>query len=159
MSQITSFSIGGITPAMVVETLTGNSGGPVAPTANNINVVGSGTINVVGNPGTSTLTISATGTTTLNYTNVNTSPYVVLPTDEYLSVDCSAIPIQINLPNAPATGTVYIIKDRTGNANIHNISVTTVGGVETVDLVTPYVMNTRLSSIEVIFNGANWEIF
>jgi hypothetical protein len=82
-----------------------------------------------------------------------------LATDEYLSVDCSAIPITIQLPNAPATGRVYIIKDRTGSANLNNISVTTVGGVETVDLITPYVMNTRLSSIEVIFSGTNWEIF
>ena len=43
-----------------VETLTGNSGGPVAPTMNNIIFEGDGTtINVVGTPGTSTLIISA----------------------------------------------------------------------------------------------------
>lgn len=42
-----------------VETLTGNSGGAVSPTANNINVIGDGvTTNVIGTPGTSTLTIS-----------------------------------------------------------------------------------------------------
>lgn len=45
----------------VVETLTGNSGGAVGPTGNNINVVGSGSVTVAGNPGTSTLTISTTG--------------------------------------------------------------------------------------------------
>src|SRR5574337_794335 len=42
-----------------VLTLTGNSGGPVPPTAGNINIEGTGTISVVGNPGTSTLTISS----------------------------------------------------------------------------------------------------
>jgi len=47
------------TPA--VETLTGNSGGAVAPTAGNINVLGTGVISVVGNPGTSTLTITPSG--------------------------------------------------------------------------------------------------
>lgn len=46
----------------VINKLTGNSGGAVAPTAGNINVVGDGvSVNVVGNPGTSTLTISAVG--------------------------------------------------------------------------------------------------
>lgn len=44
-----------------VQTLTGNSGGAVPPTANNITIVGSGSITVTGNPGTSTLTITETG--------------------------------------------------------------------------------------------------
>ena len=45
-----------------IETLTSNSGGPVAPLAGNINVVGDGvTITGVGNPGTNTLTISVIG--------------------------------------------------------------------------------------------------
>jgi len=45
------------------ETLTGNSGGAVGPTANNINTVGTGSITIVGNPGTSTLTTELTGLT------------------------------------------------------------------------------------------------
>lgn len=49
--------------APVVETLTGNSGGAVGPTGNNINTVGTGSITVVGNPGTSTLTTELTGLT------------------------------------------------------------------------------------------------
>lgn len=45
-----------------IETLTGNTGGPVPPTGFNVNVVGDGTtIDVAGSPGTSTLTISAIG--------------------------------------------------------------------------------------------------
>lgn len=47
----------------VIETLTGNSGGAVSPTANNVNTIGSGSITVVGNPGTSTLTAQLTGLT------------------------------------------------------------------------------------------------
>lgn len=51
------------------ETLTGNSGGAVPPTANNINVVGDGTyITTVGTPGTSTLTIQPAGALTTLYT-------------------------------------------------------------------------------------------
>jgi hypothetical protein len=43
----------------VVETLTGNSGGAVPATGNNINIVGANTNIVVGTPGSSTLTIEA----------------------------------------------------------------------------------------------------
>jgi hypothetical protein len=51
-----------------VNTLTGNSGGAVPPTANNINVVGDGTTaNVVGTPGTSTLTISASASVPIQF--------------------------------------------------------------------------------------------
>jgi hypothetical protein len=54
-------------PPGFVETLTGNTGGPVGPDASdNINVIGDGTITIAGNPGTNTLTASignsATGT-------------------------------------------------------------------------------------------------
>ena len=58
MSQIL-FSIPG-GPGAIVETLTGNSGGAVGPTGNNINVLGAGVLSVAGNAGTSTLTISMT---------------------------------------------------------------------------------------------------
>ncbi len=47
-----------------VESLTGNSGGAVLPTAAdpaNINILGTGTITVVGNPGTNTLTVTPSG--------------------------------------------------------------------------------------------------
>lgn len=54
----------------LVETLTGNSGGAVAPDAfSNINVVGDGTtVLTVGNPATNTLTISAGGSLATTYT-------------------------------------------------------------------------------------------
>lgn len=144
----------------VMNTLTGNSGGAVPPTAGNINVVGDGvSVNVVGNPGTSTLTISATGITTLNYTDVTTTPYVVLTTDDYISVDSSTIPITIRLPNTNATGRVFIIKDRSGNASANNITVTTVGGAVNIDGATTFVMNTNFESIEVIFNGTSYEVW
>lgn len=55
--------------ASLVESLTGNTGGPVFPTNNNINVVGDGTtIEVTGNPPTSTLTISTAGSVASLYT-------------------------------------------------------------------------------------------
>lgn len=43
-----------------IQTLTGDSGGAVPPTANNINILGGAGVEVVGTPGTSTLTINVT---------------------------------------------------------------------------------------------------
>ena len=44
-------------------TLTSNSGGPVPPIANNINLLGGNNITGTGNPGTATITFDLTGTT------------------------------------------------------------------------------------------------
>jgi hypothetical protein len=65
MSQAGALSIGG-GGTTIVSTLTGNSGGPVSPTGNNINTIGSGSITIVGSPGTSTLTTQLTGLTNHN---------------------------------------------------------------------------------------------
>jgi hypothetical protein len=109
--------------------------------------------------GANSITIAATGTTTLTYTLVNTSPYVVLSTDEFLGVDCSGGAIQINLPNAPSTGRTYTIKDITGSAGTHNITVTTVGGAINIDAAVTYVMNNNYQSVNVLFNGTNYLIW
>jgi hypothetical protein len=103
--------------------------------------------------------ISATGTTTLTYTSVTTTPYTVLSTDEFLGVTTSALAITIDLPNAPATGRVYTIKDVSGLASTNNITVTTVGGSVNIDGATSFVMNTNYQSINVLFNGTAYLIF
>jgi len=64
-----------------VETLTGDTGGAVPPTANNINILG-GTVTsnnnngilVAGNPGTSTLTVELTNRITGSVTTSNATP-------------------------------------------------------------------------------------
>jgi hypothetical protein len=60
MSQSGSYTAGG-GGGGTLNTLTGNTGGAVGPSAGNINVVGSGGVTVTGNPGTNTLTISSSG--------------------------------------------------------------------------------------------------
>lgn len=99
------------------------------------------------------------GSSTLTYTAVSSSPYVVLPTDQFIGVNSNSIAVTILLPNAPATGTVFIIKDATGGAHTHNITVTTVGGVVTIDGATTFVMNTALEAAQVLFNGSAYLIF
>lgn len=71
MSQAGILVSSGIAPGTGIETVTGNSGGPVGPDGgNNINIIGDGvTIDIVGSPGTNTLTASVIGsgaTVTIN---------------------------------------------------------------------------------------------
>ena len=111
-------------------------------------------------PGANTITIASTGgVTTLDYVNVNTTPYVVAATDDFLGVDCSGGVITVQLPNAPTTGRVIYIKDRTGSANTFNITVTTVGGAVNIDGATSYTMNTNYAAIGVLFDGTTYQIF
>lgn len=95
----------------------------------------------------------------ISITTVNTTPYVVGTDDYYLSVQTSLSAYTIELPNAPQTGRSFIIKDANGNAAANNITVTTVGGVVTIDGVTSFVMNTAYQSIQVVFNGSSYEVF
>lgn len=101
------------------------------------------------------------GTLTLNYTLVTNamSPYTVLPTDEYISADVTAGVITILLPNSPAIGRMFIVKDQIGQAPAFIITVTTVGGVVTLDGVTTFMMNTAYEVAQFIFNGTNYEVF
>ena len=78
---------------------------------------------------------------------VGMSPYTVQLTDKLLHVDTSSGPVTINLPNG--TGrfpTDIAIKDITGNASTNPITVTPVGG-ETVDGLSPYLMDGAFSYV------------
>lgn len=94
----------------------------------------------------------------ISITAVSTSPYVVLNTDYYLSVNTGSART-INLPNAPSTGRGFVIKDTSGTANTNNITVTTVGGVVTIDGSTSYVINQSYGAINLIFNGTSYEVY
>ncbi len=99
------------------------------------------------------------GTLTLNYTSVTTTPYIVVPTDEFLGVTTAALAITVQLPNAPATGRVYIIKDSTGQGEIRNITVRTVNGTVLIDQSTTYIMNASSEGIQLLFNGTKYLVF
>jgi hypothetical protein len=87
------------------------------------------------------------------------SPYTVLTTDYYFTCNTTSGTLTINLPNAPTTGSTWIIKDAAGTADTNNITVTTVGGSVTIDGSTSFVMNTEYESINVIFTGSAYEVF
>jgi hypothetical protein len=87
--------------APVVETLTGNTGGPVAPDgAFNINVLGTGPVTVSGNPGTHTLTISVSNLFQWNLTSVSLTASV---NNGYICVSPGGA-LVINLPTTSILG-------------------------------------------------------
>jgi hypothetical protein len=130
--------------------------GTATPIAGVLNIHGGMGIEVTGT--SNTVTIQSTGIF-YTYINVTTSPYFVLDTDVYLSVDTSTIPITILLPDDALLGEPYIIKDRTGNAATHNISVTTVSDITTIDGVTSFIIDTAFQSVSIVGNGTTYEIY
>lgn len=161
MSQVIFFTSSGA--GTNVQLLTGNSGGAVGPDgAQNINIVGTGNVLVTGNPGTNTLTITAnSGAQTVNYTGIvfAQSPYTALATDYYISADVTGGAITVRLPNAPATGRIFTVKDKVGLAAVNNITVTTVGGAVNIDGATTFVVNTAYQAVSLIFNGTSYETY
>ncbi len=76
MSQAGIF-ISGAHPSGPIQTLTGNSGGPVGPDgAGNIDILGGTGINIVGSPGANTLTVNITGGG-IQWNVINTSQTLV----------------------------------------------------------------------------------
>lgn len=183
------------------ETITGNSGGALSPTAGNWNILGASTA-----AGTSPLSTSGAGSTltvnvqksqaiastdatkvgvaafdsaffsvdangfvtaaasplAVNYTNVThaMSPYTVLAADYYISVDCSGGVVTLNFPNAPTAKRTWVIKDRTGSAATSNITITTPGGVVTIDGLTSYTMNSNYQAINLLANATpTYEVY
>lgn len=123
-----------------------------------LNTLTAGTgIGIANGPGT--ITISNTGGSLFAYTFVNSTPYIVLPADQYLGVDTSGGAITIELPNAPSTGRIFVVKDRSGTSLANPITVTTVGGIVTIDGAATYVINSAYQAIQLIFNGTSYEVF
>jgi trimeric autotransporter adhesin len=134
--------------------------GTATPSAGALTIHGG--LNLTTSGSGATVTIAETQAVLLNnYTAVNhaASPYTVLVTDYYISADVTAGVITINLPNAPTTNRVFIIKDKVGLSATSNITVTTVGGAVTIDGATTFVINTNFESVNLAFNGTSYEVF
>lgn len=99
-----------------------------------------------------------TGGQIIKVTSPGAYPYNILTTDYFISVDTTSART-IRLPNAPTTGSTWVIKDVTGSAGTNNITLTTVGGVVNIDGATSITIATNYTSLNVVFNGTAYEIF
>lgn len=168
MSQSGILNRGVYPPGTVVETLQGSNVGtlvapPVSPDATN---------NIILNSTNGNLTFSNGAGNILNLT-VNPSPiisyvdvggpyprnYNASVTTEYISCDTSGL-ITINLPSAGvAQGESWIIKDRTGQANVNNITIQSLVGGKTIDTAANYIINASFGSVRILYNGTNYEVY
>ena len=103
------------------------------------------TINVVNNAG---------NPSPVTVTEVTTAEYTALATDYFLCVD-HAGQVVITLPTG-ILGTVYIVKDCSGNASVTN-PIIVQGTAQNVDGGTSTI-NTPYGSLSFIFNGTEWSI-
>lgn len=151
----------------VGETITGQSGGALSPTAGNWNIFGNGaTTSGTSTTGTNLLTTGSASTLTVsptqaqfmtNRTVVSATPYAVLATDYYLAITTSSLAITVNLPASPGTNRLFIIKDLSGNAATNNITIVPSSG--TIDGQASYIMNSNYQAIQLLFNGTNYEVY
>lgn len=83
------------------------------------------------------------------------TPYTALPTDQFISVDPAAGVVQVTLPANPVIGRTFTIKDATGNAAVHTITVS-AGGTTDIDGATTKTITTAYGFIQVVFNGTKY---
>lgn len=82
-------------------------------------------------------------------------PYTTLAQDYVIIVDTTSARTITPLAS-PKTGQTYRIKDNTGTAGSNNITVTPSG--KNIDGAASHVINTNFGSIDIVFNGTQWNV-
>lgn len=92
----------------------------------------------------------------LNFSQVNdqTSNYTVINSDFIILCDSTSAVFTVTLPSSPTTGDTYIVKDNTGAAATHNVTVS--GNGINIEGSSTYVISTIYGCITVLFNGTIW---
>jgi hypothetical protein len=80
-------------------------------------------------------------------------PYTTLITDQLILVDTTSARTIVPLA-APVTGTTYRIKDNVGSGAANNITITPSG--KNIDGAASKVINTNWGSLDIIYNGTQW---
>lgn len=86
-------------------------------------------------------------------TIVTTTPYDATFDDYFIAVDIEAS-ASVILP-VSSTGTVFIVKDISGNAITNPI---TISASATIDAAASATINTNYGSVTLVFNGTEWNI-
>ena len=93
----------------VLKTLTGNIGGPISPTAGNINLLGSGALSFSGSGSTLTLSIASGG---FSWTDVTAATQTIAAQNGYITDRGGGV--TYTLPASGALGDQFIITGKTG---------------------------------------------
>lgn len=91
----------------------------------------------------------------VNVTTPGVYPYTTLASDYVILVDTSAART-INLIASPLTGQTYRIKDNVGSAAANNITITPAAG--NIDGAANSTINIAYGSVDVVYNGTQWNI-
>jgi len=92
-------------------------------------------------------------------TGTSSTSYTVLASDYIVAVTSTSSAVTVTLPAAAAgnAGQVWIVKDESGGAATHNITVKTNGGtIDGVAAGTGKVINTNYGSLKAYSNGTNY---
>lgn len=126
-------------------------------------VVGAGTVNYsgvsfIGTAKTITTTTQVPGVMSNNAVAVKTPgayPYTTIPQDNVILVDTSSARTIVPLAS-PTTGQIHRIKDNVGSAAANNITVTPSG--KNIDGAASTTINQNWASIDIVYNGTQWNI-
>lgn len=91
----------------------------------------------------------------MNVTFVNSTPFQAVNGQELLVVNTSTVKT-ILLPSNPPTGSVFIIKDGSGDAGSNVATVD--GNGKTIDSMTQYFVQTNYGFVQLVFNGIEWNV-
>jgi hypothetical protein len=92
----------------------------------------------------------------INVANIGTTPFNVPDGYFTMLVDTSSIAITINLPSNPVIGDTYQIKDATGNAGTHTITVS--GNGHNIDGSSTQTIISVYGNILVVYGGTQWSV-
>ena len=148
-------------------------GGSTSSTLANVTVVDNGVLitNAIGVPsllanGVTGQVLTATtgsppswaapsGSLLVNVTAPGAYPYTTLATDNVIIVDTTSARTITPLAS-PSIGQVHRIKDNVGSAAANNITITPSG--KNIDGSASYIINTNYGSIDIVYNGTQWNV-
>ena len=168
MTQSGILNRGVYPPGSVVETIQGSNNGtletpPIAPDATNNIILNSTNGNLTfANGAGNILNLTVSTSPIISYVAIvfADSPYTSSVTTEFISCDTNGGAITINLPSATvAQGESWIIKDRTGQANVNTITIQSLVGGKTIDTAASYIINLVFGSVRILYNGVNYEVY